>query len=336
MKRLSLLLIGILLFGFASLHSQIPDYVPKTGLIGWWPFNGNAQDESGNGNHGTPMNGVLLSADRFANTNAAYSFDGVDDYIEILNSSSLNSPTQAITISIWFKINNWYNVDNSGWFTIMSKSNLSSSYGNYRSGLELNASGLQSFYGTFNSDHIVNTINLQLNTWNQIVYTIDDVNNLGKIYLNGILLLQGVTTYTGWTTTNTMPLILGMDQPGFVDYANGSLDDIGIWDRVLTQSEIDELYQTKATSVQEDKYNTILIYPNPTNTFVIIDYANINDVDNYTCHITNSLGQEKVSSKFTNRYQQIDISGLGGVGLYIITIKDGNNAVLETRKLLIQ
>ncbi|NBU91173.1 MAG: LamG domain-containing protein, partial [Flavobacteriia bacterium] len=33
--------------------SQAPSYVPANGLIGWWPFNGNANDESGNGNNGT-------------------------------------------------------------------------------------------------------------------------------------------------------------------------------------------------------------------------------------------------------------------------------------------
>ena len=33
--------------------SQVPNYVPANGLVGWWPFNGNANDESGNGNNGT-------------------------------------------------------------------------------------------------------------------------------------------------------------------------------------------------------------------------------------------------------------------------------------------
>jgi hypothetical protein len=69
---------------------------------------------------------------------------------------------------------------------------------------------------------------------------------------------------------------------------------------------------------------------------VIIDCGDNTEVSNYSFTITNSLGQEKLTSKFTSRYQQIDISGIGGTGLYIITIKDGNNTVLETRKLLIQ
>ena len=96
------------------------------------------------------------------------------------------------------------------------------------------------------------------------------------------------------------------------------------------------IIKTKATGIQENKYYTFLIYPNPTSSQVIIDCGDNTEVSAYSFTITNSLGQEKLTSKFTSRYQQIDISGIGGTGLYIITIKDGNNTVLETRKLLIQ
>ncbi len=47
-----------------SLFSQtLPSYLPADGLVGWWPFNGNANDESGNGNDAT-VNGAALTADR--------------------------------------------------------------------------------------------------------------------------------------------------------------------------------------------------------------------------------------------------------------------------------
>jgi len=96
------------------------------------------------------------------------------------------------------------------------------------------------------------------------------------------------------------------------------------------------IIKTKVTGIQDNKYYTFLIYPNPTSSHVIIDCGDNTEVSNYSYTITNSLGQEKLTSKFSTRYQQIDISGIGGTGLYIITIKDGNNTVLETRKLLIQ
>jgi hypothetical protein len=48
---------------FPTIAQNVPAYVPTNGLVGWWPFNGNANDESGNGNHGT-VNGATLTADR--------------------------------------------------------------------------------------------------------------------------------------------------------------------------------------------------------------------------------------------------------------------------------
>ena len=76
----------ILLFGTIALslnaYSQVPAYVPSNGLIGWWPFSGNSNDESGNGNNGVD-NGPVLTADRFGSANNAYSFDGMDDLIAV-------------------------------------------------------------------------------------------------------------------------------------------------------------------------------------------------------------------------------------------------------------
>ena len=82
----------LFIFCFASkLYSQsVPSYVPTNGLVGWWGFNGNTQDGSGNGNHGTVINGgVSLTSDRLSNTNSAYFFDGSDSWISIPYSSSL-------------------------------------------------------------------------------------------------------------------------------------------------------------------------------------------------------------------------------------------------------
>jgi hypothetical protein len=75
-------------------------------LVAYYPFNGNANDESGNGNHGT-VSGALLVADRFGQANRAYAFDGIDDYIRISNQPDLNFQ-QAITISFWMKIGQFY------------------------------------------------------------------------------------------------------------------------------------------------------------------------------------------------------------------------------------
>ncbi len=70
-------------------------------LVAHLPFNGNAHDESGYGNHGT-VHGAQLTADRFGRPNSAYLFDGIDDYIDLGNANSLN-PKDAITLVAWYK-----------------------------------------------------------------------------------------------------------------------------------------------------------------------------------------------------------------------------------------
>jgi hypothetical protein len=78
---------------------QVPDYVPSDGLVAWYPFNDNANDESGNGNNGTVI-GSTSTADRNGNVNSAYSFDGVDDHIS-LNINLGNFGVSDFTISAW-------------------------------------------------------------------------------------------------------------------------------------------------------------------------------------------------------------------------------------------
>ena len=80
-RTLKTLLTAIVVFAsMINGMAQVPSYVPANGLVGWWPFNGNANDESGNGNNGT-VNGATLTSDRFGTNNKAYLFDGVDDKI---------------------------------------------------------------------------------------------------------------------------------------------------------------------------------------------------------------------------------------------------------------
>ena len=89
---------AIAIFGLATITmaQTIPSYVPTNGLVGWWPFNGNANDLSGNGNNGT-VNGSTLTSDRFGMINKAYSFDGTNDLVG-----------QQYRATRLFKFDEWY------------------------------------------------------------------------------------------------------------------------------------------------------------------------------------------------------------------------------------
>ena len=69
------------------------------GLVAWYPFDGNASDMSGNGNHGT-VNGATLGTDRHGVVGKAYSFDGIDDWIEVSSSTKLKNLSEY-SISLW-------------------------------------------------------------------------------------------------------------------------------------------------------------------------------------------------------------------------------------------
>ena len=72
----------------------------QSGLVAYFPFCGNANDQSANLNNGI-VNGPTLTSDRFGNANSAYEFDGSNDYISIPYSSSIGI-SNTYSISVWF------------------------------------------------------------------------------------------------------------------------------------------------------------------------------------------------------------------------------------------
>ena len=115
---LSFFLILISGMGFSQ---SVPSYVTTNGLVGWWGFNGNAQDNSGNGNHGTVI-GATLTSDRFGNQNAAYSFNGVSNWIEVQDHLSLRPAN--ITLATWVFL-----TVNPSSYSLITKTNLQTAHG---------------------------------------------------------------------------------------------------------------------------------------------------------------------------------------------------------------
>ena len=91
-----LLFLIVIIVTSNSLQSQIP----TNGLVGYWPFSGNANDSSGNNLNGT-VNGAVLTVDRFGNSSSAFNFDGIDDYILVNDDDLLSFPNNEFTFSFW-------------------------------------------------------------------------------------------------------------------------------------------------------------------------------------------------------------------------------------------
>ena len=108
MKQIYLLLATLLLVHVQVFGQSVPSYVPTNGLVGWWGFNGNANDESGNGNHFNVM-GPIVTMDRFSNPNSAFQFTGQPSqaqYLILPNIDSFFSTNH--TFSGWFTTNSFY------------------------------------------------------------------------------------------------------------------------------------------------------------------------------------------------------------------------------------
>jgi hypothetical protein len=99
-------------------NSTVFTQIPTDSLVGYWSFSGNANDKSGNNNHGT-VNGATLTEDRFGIPNSAYIFDGIDDYITLPQDFDYSERT----ISLWFNAVNipeWnYDIDPDNSFRII-------------------------------------------------------------------------------------------------------------------------------------------------------------------------------------------------------------------------
>ena len=240
MKKLITMLVMLALIGLSFFaNAQVPSYVPSNGLVAYYPFNGNANDESGNGNNGT-VNGAILTTDRFGNANSAYSFSS--SYINIPNSSSLQFNNQ-ISISVWVYAFSLPDVS-----YILSKG--SDGVTPYSWTFLLNSSGgggFDSWDGGSGSPRgtccgVGNITPIMTNQWTNITITLNGTS--GDLYLNGVLNNSSPCSHTIFSNIYDLKFgRMGHPTGNWPYYWDGKLDDIGIWNRVLTASEITALYQ---------------------------------------------------------------------------------------------
>ncbi|MEO6304663.1 MAG: LamG-like jellyroll fold domain-containing protein, partial [Bacteroidia bacterium] len=215
------------------------------GLVGFWAFNNNANDQSINANNGV-VNGATPTTDRFGNPNAAYNYNGSSDHIIVPNSAS-QSGFNDMSISAWINVNAF-----SGQQCVVAKWYQALNCGNNSDTYEACLVGSQMQFAT-NYNNIfafssppsfpANTIN----TWQHVVF-ISNSTTGGSIYINGVLVATDPTLGTICNSTNS--IYFGADYDGnwnFIHrYFNGKIDDIGIWNRVITPCEIQQLYTASA------------------------------------------------------------------------------------------
>jgi prepilin-type N-terminal cleavage/methylation domain-containing protein len=201
--------------------------------VGIWDFdNCTAQDASGYGNNGT-INGAICSSDTPYSVSGknSLSFDGVDDFVDCGNNASLDIVSE-VTISAWIK----FNAMQSG--TIVGKGATSSQM-NFYFGAGNSGTVLRFRHTSTNFNSTVQH-GYSVGSWHYITVTVDQLTNKIKFYSDGIQLGADVTL-TGTLTANSDNLRIGIAE-GYADKFNGFIDDVRIYSKALSQSQIQQDY----------------------------------------------------------------------------------------------
>lgn len=362
MKKIYTLL---LLITFFNLSAQVPNYVSTDGLVGWWPFNGNANEENIGSNNGI-INGATLTTDRFGNINKAYLFNGINNNIQLAPINTKNS----ISLSCWV-LNQRVSTDGEWKGLVTNQDNNTQGFllqDNQNMRYDFTVSNGSGYFDLYS-----NTL-IKRNIWTHIVCIIE--TDSMKIYVNGDL--ENSISLGTYVLESNANLFFGSRFSN--EFYKGKLDDIGIWNRTLDSTEINQLYtgtvsqdictyfdtisvydtiavydtltyydtvQIAVTDTliidilltgvaQPNNAKTIKVYPNPAKNVVIIDNGDYSALNNYRLKIINSLGQEVFDSSINIPQFQIPVSVLGTVGLYYIKVFDDNNSLLETKKLILK
>lgn len=202
-----------------------------TGLVSWWPGEGNANDIVGT-NHGTVIGGVTYTK---GEVGQAFSFDGNTGYVSIPDAPSLDAFTTNITIETWIKANQTN--ANGDWESIVSKGNAA---------WEINATpGAKTL--TFaltgpNPNIVTGSRNVNDGQWHHVAGLYNGTNIY--LYVDGAL--DASTQATGLISPNHYPMGIGYNAQGPFGYPtyfyNGAVDEVSIYNRALSSNEIAAIY----------------------------------------------------------------------------------------------
>jgi|GEM_PF-1793702 len=278
-----------------SAMAQVPANVPTSGLVAWYPFNGGGTDASGTGNDAT-NNGATFEDDRFGNPDAAASFDGASSYFTVA------SPTFQLSYSGAFTYSMWVNKQTQPAAGIVMMTGTSAA-GNF---ISLVQGGTSENFQTTMQGSTWTTITCvsTLDTWDNYVGTYD--GGAMNWYKNGVLQGSATSPYSSAVSAN-LPLFIGKGIGA--GYFLGAIDDIGIWNRALTVTEIAGLYDMGTTHVAETSASqNMSISPNPASDRIILNVDASLVGAQYDLY--DATGRVVMSGKISSADMTLDVSGI--------------------------
>jgi len=233
MKNYSVMMLAIFCIVTSSFGQNVPNYVPTNGLVGWWPFNGNANDESGNRLNvkvGVPS----FSSDRNGSDKSAFYFNGENNSIYVGSIPKGKFNTHQFSYSIWVNLND--TKESQRIFDCNNTINL------YKTIYYENSITLSDGY-THKLE--IKDESIKFGKWCNIITTYD--LNFINVYINGVNVYIGSTWNNESINFDVTAFIIGEEEYDFYK-VNGKIDDLAIFNRVLTQQEISNLYKGRVSS----------------------------------------------------------------------------------------
>jgi hypothetical protein len=210
------------------------DLLPTNGLVAYYPLNGNVNDNSGNGNHGSQSN-LYLDYDRHGNLSSAY-FNGIDSYFEVPHNPTLNfGITKDFSFCLWIKPEY-----TESWNSLISKGTSESPI--YQLAIR---DGYLVFESGSSTEYFVSNTVFDLNQWYFCVVAIEHSAGRVKFFINGQLDKTIIdSSITNYNFSSEATLKFGIERWLISQFFyNGNMDDIRIYNRVLTENEIQQLYK---------------------------------------------------------------------------------------------
>ncbi len=237
-------------------YLEYGNVVPER-LVAYYPFDGNAKDYSGSQNDGL-VNGATSSIGRFGQTESSFSFDGVDDYIKIPSFFELNGDSG--TVCFWVRIP--HSEDNSRESAVISKIDtvgpgyVISVYGNdnyWFTEKDINSSAgmliVQSYWRDSQYFFLAVTFETHRTKTSKFTRIIRYFDGIGDEVASTIVPTpEGAIKFPNWHlsfNTNNQPLYIGKSILPRYKHFVGEIDDLLIYDRALSESEILKLYNWK-------------------------------------------------------------------------------------------
>lgn len=235
-------------------------------LVAYYPFNGNANDQSGFNNNGV-VSGPIIVSDRWGNASSAYYFDGINDNIRVTNSPSLNFQN-SMTANFWINIGDFFD-----------REAYPISHGNWENRWKISITN-KHIRWTIKTANGIKDLDSETELAKNTLYNITTVydGSYLEIYINGNL--DAFVPFSGLILTTNIDLTIGQVLPSNTQYNfKGILDDIRIYNYALSLSDIKNLddfttdiNDKKKDLLPEDFYLT-QNYPNPFNSQTNIEYT---------------------------------------------------------------